>query len=119
MLTHAARSPTTEPPETGRRAAPARADPLARLHAAVGNRAVARTLQRCSCDEKELQRLSDRPAPTTAPPIVHEVLGAAGHPLDSTTRARMESRFGFDFGGVRLHDGPRAAKSAQAVNAAA
>jgi hypothetical protein len=36
-----------------------------------------------------------------APPIVHEVLRSPGEPLDATTRAFMEPRFGHDFGGVR------------------
>lgn len=55
----------------------------------------------------------------TALPIVHEVLGSAGQPLDGVTRAFMAPRFGHDFSGVRLHTGPQAATSARAVGARA
>lgn len=37
------------------------------------------------------------------PPIVHEVLRSPGQPLDLATRTFMESRFGHDFGQVRVH----------------
>jgi uncharacterized protein DUF4157 len=57
--------------------------------------------------------------PATAPPIVHEVLGSPGRPLDGGVRSFMESRFGHDFGNVRVHTDMRAAESAQAVNALA
>ncbi|MGE5416094.1 MAG: DUF4157 domain-containing protein [Ignavibacteriales bacterium] len=53
------------------------------------------------------------------PPIVQEVLRSPGHPLDFTTRAFMESRFGHDFSQVRVHTDEKAADSAQAVNALA
>jgi len=52
-----------------------------------------------------------------APPIVHEVLRSSGEPLDSTTRAFFEPRFGHDFSQVRVHNDVRAVKSARAVNA--
>ena len=55
----------------------------------------------------------------TAPPIVGDVLGSPGQPLDSATRAFMEPRFGYDFSGVRVHADDRAAASAQAVHARA
>ena len=58
-------------------------------------------------------------ASTRAPPIVHEVLGGSGQPLDSSTRAFMEPRFGHDFGNVRVHFDARAAASARSVNALA
>jgi len=57
--------------------------------------------------------------PASAPPIVHDVLRAAGQPLDPTTRAFMEPRFGRDFGAVRVHTDARAAASAQAIDALA
>jgi hypothetical protein len=53
------------------------------------------------------------------PPIVHEVLGSSGQPLDAGTRAFMEPRFGHDFSQVRVHTGERAYRSAEAVNALA
>lgn len=47
------------------------------------------------CREKRLQRFAVGTAePTTAPPIVHDVLRSPGQPLDPQTRAFMESRFG-------------------------
>lgn len=56
---------------------------------------------------------------TSAPPIVHEVLGSSGQPLGTTERAFMEPRFGQDFSGVRVHTGAKAAESAAAVQARA
>jgi hypothetical protein len=55
----------------------------------------------------------------SAPPLVHEVLRSPGEPLTPTTREFFESRFGHDFGQVRVHTGRAAAESAQAVNALA
>jgi hypothetical protein len=67
-----------------------------------------------------LQRRSASQAePSTVPPIVPQVLSAAGEPLDPTTRAFMEPRFGHDFGRVRVHRDAKAAESAWAVNALA
>ncbi len=54
-----------------------------------------------------------------APAIVDEVLRASGHPLDAAARAYFETRFGRDFGAVRIHTGPRAAASADALAAQA
>ncbi len=54
------------------------------------------------------------------PSLVHDVLkSGAGQPLDTQTRAFMESRFGHDFSKVRIHTDERADESAQAVNALA
>lgn len=53
------------------------------------------------------------------PPVVYEVLRSPGQPLDSATRAFVESRFGHDFGKVRVHTDAQAAESARAVNAVA
>lgn len=55
----------------------------------------------------------------TAPGVVHEVLSAPGHPLDPSTRGFMETRFGHDLSGVRIHTDRRAAESARAVQARA
>jgi hypothetical protein len=69
------------------------------------------------CEKKKLQRRAAGVGPDTAPPIVHEVLGSAGQPLDAQTRAFFEPRFGHDFGQVRVHDDAKAVESAHAVNA--
>lgn len=52
-----------------------------------------------------------------APSVVQEVLQSGGQPLDDTTRAFMEPRFGRDFGHVRIHTDSTAARSAEAVSA--
>lgn len=54
-----------------------------------------------------------------APSIVHEVLRSPGQPLDAETRGYFESRFGQNFGEVRMHTGRDAAKSAEALHAMA
>jgi hypothetical protein len=55
----------------------------------------------------------------TAPSVVGQVLRSPGRPLDDSTRAFMEPRFGHDFGRVRVHTDEHAAESARAVNALA
>jgi peptidoglycan hydrolase-like protein with peptidoglycan-binding domain len=42
-----------------------------------------------------------------------------GRPLPEPVRASMEAKFGQDFGGVRVHNGPGAAEAARKVNAQA
>jgi hypothetical protein len=49
----------------------------------------------------------------------NDVTSKQGSPLDTSTREFMESRFGYDFGNVRIHTGEKASKSAQSVNALA
>src|SRR6266568_3383288 len=74
----------------------------------------------CQSKHLSLQRNTTNQAGlSTAPPIVHDVLGSAGLPLDARTRTYMEPRFGHDFSNVRVHTDTRAAESAQAVNALA
>lgn len=48
---------------------------------------------------------------------VNNALHSGGLPIDSATRVFMEPRFGRDFSRVRIHSGPTATKSAQALNA--
>ena len=72
------------------------------------------------CRKGRLQRnAADQAEPSAAPPIVNDALFAPGQPLEATTRAFMEPRFGHDFSQVRVHTGAKAAESAQAVNALA
>jgi hypothetical protein len=54
-----------------------------------------------------------------APPIINSVVSESGQPLDTATRSFMESRFGHDFSGVRIHTDARASESAREVNALA
>jgi len=58
-------------------------------------------------------------ASSSVPPAVYEALGSPGQPLDASTRAFVEPRFGRDFQHVRVHTGTKAAESAKAVNALA
>src|SRR5258706_2020840 len=53
------------------------------------------------------------------PPIVDEVIRSPGEPLDPATRSVMETRFGHDFAGVRVHSDLKAGASAEAVGARA
>lgn len=62
---------------------------------------------------------SPEAAANEMPGVVHEVLRTPGQPLDASTRAVMEPRFGHDFSRVRLHTDSAAAESAKAVNARA
>jgi hypothetical protein len=80
--------------------------PFQALQLNAGNRAVNRLLA---------------PSATSAVPAVVEQLleRGNGQPLDSTTRKLMESRFGHDFGQVRVHTDAKADESARAVEAAA
>jgi hypothetical protein len=71
------------------------------------------SLQRSAADGER------RDQAQAAPPIVHDVLGSSGHPLDPLTRAFFERRFAQDFSRVRVHTDGMAAASARAVHAAA
>ena len=50
---------------------------------------------------------------------VERTLRRSGRPLDPAVRLPVERYFGRDFSEVRIHDGPRAARSAATVNARA
>jgi hypothetical protein len=50
-------------------------------------------------------------------PVLDVVNSGGGSPLDTDTRADMESRLGHDFSDVRVHTDSRAHDSAKAVNA--
>lgn len=54
-----------------------------------------------------------------APPLVNEVITSPGQPLDLSTRQFMESRFGHDFSGVRVHADAKASDSARQIEALA
>src|SRR5262249_32289914 len=100
------------------------------LHAPLLQRACAcgevpGTGGKCSeCEKKDKQKAVQRAstggiAPSRIPPVVNKALEAPGRALDGSTRDFMESRFGHDFGRVRVHDDALAAESARAVNARA
>lgn len=87
-----------------------------------------RLQRKCMSDEYEesrkkrlsLQRsLASQTEHAAVLPIVHEVLNSQGQPLDTSTRAFMEPRFGHDFSRVRVHANSKATESARAVNSLA
>src|SRR4051794_19433869 len=57
--------------------------------------------------------------PAAAAASVRSVTSSGGRPLDQTTRARMEGRFGTDFSAVRVHDDATATASARTMHAQA
>jgi hypothetical protein len=71
----------------------------------------------CRAKRLGVQRKSDAVAGAQAPASVHETISAPGQPLDGSTRAFMEPRFGQNFGGVRVHTDANASESAKAVSA--
>src|ERR1043165_1116328 len=76
-----------------------------------------------ACENCATHRLQRQPASNTKPPqapsIVHDVLRLNSQPLDASTRAFFEPRFGHDFSRVRIHADAEAPRSATAVNALA
>ncbi len=73
------------------------------------------------CRDEEtptVQRAAVAETVPSAPDGLIDPLGP-GHPLDAGTRAFMESRFGADFSGVRLHAGAAASTSAKSIQARA
>jgi hypothetical protein len=74
----------------------------------------------CKKEGLQIQRVATGGSgQVTAPPIVQETLRSSGQPLEAGTRGFMESRFGHDFSRVRVHTGPTAAASSQAIQAKA
>ncbi len=73
----------------------------------------------CSCKECSAARHDREHAAPAAPASVEEVLGSPGQPLDGHARAFLEPRFRHDFSRVRVHTGPKAARSAADMNARA
>lgn len=74
----------------------------------------------CADSNRKLQRHASHASEAgSVPPIVHDALRSSGQPLDATTRAYMEPRFGHDFSRVRVHTGSEARESARILNAAA
>lgn len=81
------------------------ATPVLQRKCACGQHTVAGS-ECAECRKKRLplqRRASNQSEPATIPPIVHDVLRSPSQPLDPTTRAFMEPRFGHDFSWVRVH----------------
>ena len=87
-----------------------------------GSTASGESCEECASPHVQLQRRAtpeNSSSVAAAPPVVHDVLRSSGQPLDTSTRAFMEPRFGHTFDQVRVHTDERAAESARAVNALA
>lgn len=74
----------------------------------------------CKRKELSIQRMAQSDAEqATAPASVNRVINQPGRSIDQATRNFMESRFGENFGHVRIHTDGQAAASAEVVNARA
>jgi Domain of unknown function (DUF4157) len=73
----------------------------------------------CHASKLYPARAPGGPVAAEAPAIVSDVLRSNGQPLHAATRVFMETRFGHDFGRVRIHIDAAAARSARMVNARA
>lgn len=69
----------------------------------------------------QIQRAAEGAAPEVTPEIEGQIgaLHSGGQQLDGEVRRFMEPRFGYDFGSVRVHTSPQAARAASSVNALA
>jgi hypothetical protein len=75
-------------------------------------------LQRTAGNAGVMQLLADEEGTGGDRSPVHDVVGSGGGtPLDESTRADMEGRFGQDFGDVRVHTDAQASASAESVGA--
>jgi hypothetical protein len=71
-------------------------------------------------EEKQIQRSGEsNNANITPSPGVHETINSRGHPLDAGTKNFMESRFGYDFNNVQIHNDSLAHQSSKDINAKA
>lgn len=111
------RKPDTPAPEIAERIPPTFT--LQRKCACGGGGASALTGACDDCEKKKLQRRAVAPAPRDVPQNVGNVLATSGTPLEPAARHDMESRFGHDFGSVRIHTDAQAAESARSVGALA
>lgn len=120
-------------------APPLSAPALLRLQRAMGNQAVLRMCSQAASATRggpaqalSLATLSAGSDPATrqisepgraaelpAPAVESPTIESMGQPLPPATRALMESRFGHDFSGVRVHANAEAAMSAAALGARA
>jgi hypothetical protein len=89
-----------------------------------GISATAQQLSRkcASCEDKAglpSGLVGSRSTAGEAPGIVEQALRSPGQPLDASSRAYFEPRFGYDFSNVRVHCDQQAAKAARAIDALA
>lgn len=73
-----------------------------------------------ACEEEEKVQMKGEPMASggiTAPSIVNDVINSGGQPLDTRTKSFMESRFGYDFSDVQIHNDSLAHQSSKEINA--
>ena len=78
--------------------------------------------RKCAACEEEKNIQPKRSTGGSVPavtPFVNHVLQSSGHPLEMGTRSFMESRFGYDFSNVQIHNDSLAHQSSADINALA
>src|SRR6185369_3962784 len=100
------------------------AHPIMKLQQAAGNQALQRLLrssyiQRKLPDSSSGDQIEQQPASSQGVQSQIDSFKGGGQPLPPTLRASFESRFGHDFGEVRIHAGAQAAEAAESINAQA
>ncbi|MCC6288286.1 MAG: DUF4157 domain-containing protein [Chitinophagaceae bacterium] len=74
----------------------------------------------CEDEENKVQMKSNGDVTAAeAPAVVHDAITSTGNPLDAVTKSFMESRFGYDFSDVHIHNDTLAHQSSSAINAKA
>lgn len=83
------------------------------------------TLQRQTTEENQEEPVQTKEIASATPQVSTNVesniqgMRGGGQPLEDSTRTFFESRFGYDFGGVRVHTGTNASEAANSLNAQA
>ncbi|MCO4294464.1 DUF4157 domain-containing protein [Solitalea sp. MAHUQ-68] len=76
-----------------------------------------------ACEEEEKLQLKSETASNSNSEItssgIHQVIGSTGKSLDCSTKDFMETRFGYDFSGVQIHNDQTANQSSADINAKA
>ncbi len=75
------------------------------------------TCDSCKGQPVSIQRQATAPGPKHVPSAVARVLSSPGRPLDATSRAFFEPRFGRSFDDVRVHTDREAQDSARSIHA--
>src|SRR5205085_154548 len=88
-----------------RMATPSSSDSKLSFSSTVAYRQAQRKCAPCEKEEEKLQRKEQAGSPSVehATPVAYQTPRSEGQPLDPSTRAFFEPRFGQDFSGVRVH----------------
>jgi hypothetical protein len=82
---------------------------------------IQRKCAQCESEEEKVQMTGKANASggMTAPQSVNDAISSPGQSLDTGTRSFMESRMGYDFGNVQVHNDSQAHRSSADINALA